>query len=212
MMNTQSLIDMLASQAGPAPKRLVFEAFSWPIAIGFVVSLLLAVGLIGFLPMEGLLAHATWIKMVYGLALIAALTPLAAQACKPAASTRGPWLGTFFVIILMVGVGLAFLAQTPSSQRVEALFGQTWLACPWVVMGISLPALIFLQIRARRLAPVNLKAVGFELGLLAGALGALAYSFVCPEQSLAFVAVWYTVGIALTGLLGMLLGPRTLRW
>jgi hypothetical protein len=211
-MNTQSLIDMLARQAGPAPKGQVFKALSWPIVIGFSVSLLLVVSLAGLLPMEALLAHATLVKVVYGLALIAALTHLVARSCRPAAPTRGPWLGTLFVIIVMAGIGLAFLVQTPTPQRVEALLGQTWLACPWVVMGISLPTLVFLHIRARRLAPVHLRAVGFELGLLAGALGALAYSFVCPEQSLAFVAIWYTAGIALSGLVGMALGSRTLRW
>ena len=211
-MNTQSLIDMLATQAGAAPKRQVFETFSWPIVIGFATSLLLAAGFVGFLPMEGLLVHATLIKVVYGLALISVLTHLTARACRPAAPTRGPWISTFFVILLMMGIGLVFFMQTPAPQRVQALLGQTWLVGPWIVMGISLPALIVLQIRVRRLAPVNLRLVGFELGLLAGALGALAYSFVCPEQSLTFVALWYTAGIMLTGFVGMAIGSKALRW
>ena len=43
-------------------------------------------------------------------------------------------------------------------------------------------------------------------------MGAFAYAFSCDELSPAFVAVWYTAGIALTGALGWALGPRWLRW
>jgi hypothetical protein len=34
----------------------------------------------------------------------------------------------------------------------------------------------------------------------------------CTEESAAFVAVWYSLGIALCGLLGGALGGRLLRW
>jgi hypothetical protein len=47
---------------------------------------------------------------------------------------------------------------------------------------------------------------------MAGALGALGYALSCEESSPAFVAVWYTAGVALVGLLGAALGPRVLRW
>jgi hypothetical protein len=41
---------------------------------------------------------------------------------------------------------------------------------------------------------------------------ALGYSFACPETSLTFVAIWYTAGIVLAGLVGRVLGPVVLRW
>jgi hypothetical protein len=47
---------------------------------------------------------------------------------------------------------------------------------------------------------------------LAGSLGALGYALSCTELSPAFVAVWYSLGIASTGALGAALGPRMLRW
>ena len=49
-------------------------------------------------------------------------------------------------------------------------------------------------------------------GVFAGSLGALGYSVICLENSFLFVAVWYTLGIGLSGLLGMLLGPKVLNW
>ena len=56
------------------------------------------------------------------------------------------------------------------------------------------------------------RAGGFAAGIFAGAIGALGYSLACPEASMAFVAVWYTLGIALTGAAGALVGPWALRW
>ena len=38
------------------------------------------------------------------------------------------------------------------------------------------------------------------------------YALACTEASPAFVAVWYTLGIIVTGAVGALLGPRVLRW
>jgi hypothetical protein len=43
-------------------------------------------------------------------------------------------------------------------------------------------------------------------------VGALGYSVACTEESIAFVATWYSLGILLTGLAGAALGPRVLRW
>lgn len=65
-----------------------------------------------------------------------------------------------------------------------------------------MPALAALLFAARQLAPTDLKTTGFAAGLMAGAVGAIAYSFACPETSLTFVAIWYTAGIVLAGLVG----------
>jgi hypothetical protein len=81
-----------------------------------------------------------------------------------------------------------------------------------MVLALSLPALLGLLYAIRSLAPTDLRATGFAAGLLAGAVGALAYSFVCPETSLTFVAIWYTAGIVLAGFVGRALGPWVLRW
>jgi hypothetical protein len=64
----------------------------------------------------------------------------------------------------------------------------------------------------RELAPTRLRAAGLAAGLLAGAIASFAYATVCGEQSAAFVAVWYSLGIALAAGLGAMLGPRALRW
>src|SRR5436305_1310905 len=47
---------------------------------------------------------------------------------------------------------------------------------------------------------------------LAGAAGALVYSFHCDEFAVPFLAIWYTLGIALAGGLGAGAAKLVLRW
>ena len=77
---------------------------------------------------------------------------------------------------------------------------------------VSLPALAAALWALRGLAPTRLRTAGFASGVLAGSVGAFGYALSCPEASMSFVAVWYSLGILLTGALGAALGPRVLRW
>ena len=102
--------------------------------------------------------------------------------------------------------------QLPPGLRSAAVLGHAWLVCPWLLVGFSIPALAAAFWAVRGLAPTRLRAAGLACGLLAGAVGAAGYSLACPESSVAFVAIWYSLGIVLTALLGAVLGPRLLRW
>jgi hypothetical protein len=44
------------------------------------------------------------------------------------------------------------------------------------------------------------------------AIGAAAYAFHCPDDSLPFIALWYGASIAFCAGIGAVLGPRVLRW
>jgi hypothetical protein len=116
------------------------------------------------------------------------------------------------VFIAMALIGAASLIAEPSGARMQALLGRSWSTCPWSVLLLSLPALVASLWAVRGLAPTQPRAAGFAAGLLAGSVGAFGYSLACPEASPGFVAVWYTLGIALTGTVGAVLGPRALRW
>ena len=46
-----------------------------------------------------------------------------------------------------------------------------------------------------------------------GAVAATAYGLLhCPEATVAFVATWYTLGVAAAGAIGALIGRFALRW
>ena len=51
-----------------------------------------------------------------------------------------------------------------------------------------------------------------EMKKVGGAMGAIGYALSCPASSLAFVALWYTLGMVLTASIGAWLGPRVFRW
>jgi hypothetical protein len=211
-MKTEQLIDMLARDAGPAPRAVAARRLVPAILLGLAASSLLALLVLGPLPGAAFQTPAPWIKLAYAFSLAAAAAVLTARLAKPVAQLKTPQSAVSAVVAAMVLAGLAALFLTPAEDRWKAVIGQTWLICPWFLMGLSLPALAVILLAVRGLAPIHLKRAGFASGLLAGAMGATGYALHCPESSTAFVAIWYTVGIGLTGLLGRALGPIALRW
>jgi hypothetical protein len=64
----------------------------------------------------------------------------------------------------------------------------------------------------RKEAPTNLAWTGAVAGLVAGALGAAAYTFHHPATSIPFIVLWYGGPIVVCAFIGAILGPRLLRW
>lgn len=211
-MNTDLLIEMLARDAGPAPRAVVARRLAPVMLVGLVVSSGLALWLIGPLPSGMFQTPAPWIKLAYAVSLAAAATILTARLARPIARLQAPRTAVVIVIGAMALGGAAALAATPPDERLPAVMGESWLVCPWLLMGFSLPALAGILWAVKGVAPTHLASAGFASGLLAGTIGAAGYSLACLESSVTFVAVWYTSGILLTALLGRALGPRVLRW
>jgi hypothetical protein len=177
-----------------------------------VASALLSVILIGILPAGSFLLPITWVKLGYALALAVAAGLLTAALAKPVSRLDRASKLLLIVVGAMILIGLVSFALAPGNERSAAVFGQTWKSCSWTLMAFSLPALLGILIALRALAPTRLKQAGWASGFLAGGLGALGYALACPEASPTFVAIWYTLGIFLTGLIGRLIAPMALRW
>jgi hypothetical protein len=116
------------------------------------------------------------------------------------------------VVAAMALLGVFAVVAAPSGERMAAVLGHSWSRCPFNVLALSLPALGGALWALRGLAPTRPRAAGLAAGLFAGGLGACGYALACTELSPAFVAVWYSLGIGLSGALGAALGPSTLRW
>lgn len=211
-MKTDALIDMLARDAGPVPRALAARRLSPAAATGLLVSALIAIAWFGLIPTPMFATAVPWMKMAYAGALALAAGWWTARLSRPAAPITRPRRVTLLVLLAMVVAGGASLALTPTDARLDALLGKSWSTCPWRVMALSLPALAGSLWAVRGLAPTRPRTAGFAAGLLAGSVGAFGYALSCPEASPAFVAVWYTLGIAFTGAVGAALGPRLLRW
>jgi hypothetical protein len=211
-MKTDALIDILARGAGPAPRALAARRLAPAALAGLLVSATLAIAWFGLIPVRLFATAAPWMKVAYAGALAAAAAWLTARLSRPATPIGWPRRVMAFVVLVMLAVGGIALLWAPQGNRLDALLGRSWAACPWRVLALSMPALAASMWAVRGLAPTRPVAVGFAAGLLAGSVGALGYSLSCTEASPAFVAACYTSGIGLTGAFGALLGPRTLRW
>jgi hypothetical protein len=211
-MRTDTLIDMLARDAGPAPRALAARRLAPAALAGLLASVVIAVGLLGAIPAPMFASPIPWTKIVYAGALALPTSWLTARLARPAAAVDWPRGLTLAVFGTMAALGAASLWAEPAGLRLPALLGQSWKSCPFSVLALSLPALAAALWALRDLAPTRPRAAGAAAGLLAGSIGAIGYALHCPEAAIAFVAAWYTAGIALTGALGAALGPRVLRW
>lgn len=211
-MHTQDWIDFLARGAEPVPAAPAARRL-WPAAgLGLVLAAALAMALGGPLPSAAFASAVPWTKLAYAAGLGLAAGALCARLGRPVARLNAPLAGLLLVLVTMGAYGLNAWWQAPGADKAATLLGHSWTACPWAVLGLSLPGLAAGLWALRGLAPTRPHLAGAAAGLLAGALGAAGYAFSCTESSPAFVAVWYTLGIGMSAAVGALLGPRCLRW
>lgn len=211
-MRTADLIDALAAGAGAAPRAVAARRLAPVMAAGLALSSAMAIMALGLAPTALRLSPALWVKLGYMGTLGLAAAWLTAKLSRPAAPSGAAWaaIGAVFAVMVLVGVG-SVLSVAPG-ERAAYTLGRTWALCPWAVLVLSLPTLAAALWAVRGLAPTRPRAAGAAAGLLAGSVGALGYAFACFEESTAFIALWYTLGIVMTGALGAALGPRVLRW
>lgn len=211
-MKTDALVALLARGAGPAPRGVAARRLTPTALGGMLLAALLATALLGPVPAAMFATPAPWLKLAYAGALALAAGWLTARLSRPVARLAAPSRSTIAVVAVMGALALLAWDATPATERVAGLLGHSWVACPWNVLALSLPALAGTLWAVRGLAPTRPRAAGFAAGLLAGAVGAFGYAFSCVETTVTFVALWYTLGIGLTAALGALVGPRVLRW
>jgi hypothetical protein len=153
-----------------------------------------------------------WTKLGYAASLAFACLWLTARLGRPASRRGRPILAVAMVFAAMLLAGLLAASGVAPSERLRFVMGSTALVCPWAIPLLALPTLAGLLWTLREAAPTRPALAGFAAGLLAGAVGAAGYALSCAEVSTAFIAVWYSAGILLSGVLGALAGARVLRW
>lgn len=152
------------------------------------------------------------LKLLFTLCVVLAALPIVRDLSVPGRRI-GPWsalVAAPFVAILFLS--LRELAGLPAREWSHHLDHASWLECLWQIPALAIPAFVILTFAVRYLAPTNLKRTGAHVGLMAGGIGAIGYAFHCHDDSVAFVAVSYTLAIAEMALIGALLGPLILRW
>ncbi|MET0294641.1 MAG: DUF1109 domain-containing protein [Phenylobacterium sp.] len=216
-MRTGELIDLLASDPVAPRPHLVWRRLGWAMVIGFLVAALLIVSLFSALSDRSLLAGVTDPRTLRKIGFVLSVVGVAAWAAarlgQPGLRLGRPGrllLAAPFIVMALWGV--AEIAVADPEWRMRLWFGWTWAVCPFLILGASLPALGACLWAMRGLAPTRLRAAGAAAGMLAGAVGALAYALFCREPGAAYLATWYLAGMLLPAGAGALLGPPVLRW
>lgn len=211
---TDDLIKRLAADLEPSPPRALERRLVLALLIGMIVTIVgvyLVLDLLMGRPFGG--AQSTpmfWTKFGYTLAF--GLLGLAAAPVLARPDGRIIWPLAIASALTLLALGFGTMMWMRADWPMDMLMGQTAMVCPWLIVLAGTPVLIALLSALRSTAPRSPTLAGFASGLIAGGFGAWAYAFYCGETGMMFIAVWYSLGIAMTALLGAVIGKFVLRW
>jgi hypothetical protein len=212
-MRTDLLIERLSGNVAPTPKRAMLRVLALGIGAGAAVSFVLMATTLGIrhdLLHAFMTSRDYWVKFLYTFGFAAAGLWSVVRLSRPGG--RANWAVELLPPALIAVVASATWMAAPPFAHHKLLMGGSHLVCPWLIVALSLPIFAGTLWAMRKMAPTQPTLAGAAAGLFAGAAGAWIYGVHCNEYSAVFVAVWYTLGIALVGVLGALIGRRLLRW
>jgi hypothetical protein len=213
-MKTETLIDRLSDNLTPVPRAAALRTLALDLAAGGAASAVVMLATLGLRPdlFAAVASWPFWMKLFYTalFALMAFFT--FDRLARPGGRARRQAALEAAPFAVVAAAAIVQWAVAPPARHLQLLLGASHTVCPWRIVVLALPVFVGVLWSMRKLAPTRPTLAGTAAGLLSGAAGATIYSFACTESSVVFVAVWYTLGIALMGLLGALIGRWALRW
>lgn len=206
-MRTDDLIRQLAADLPQAAARArarpigLLGAGAAALAITLPVSLWLY-GLRAGGPAEDMLGLLVWLAAASG-ALWAA-RHLARPEPPPILALWGPPALLVIAVPLMAWAGQQ--SETPVFRTDHMMH------CAEAIGLLSLGPFLWLTYVMRRGAPASPRTAGAIVGLVAGAIGAFAYTLSCPIDSNLTALSAHTSSVLLVTALGALAGPVLMRW
>jgi hypothetical protein len=214
-VRTDDLIDALASDAASASGATPRRRLALVGGLGALSALLLVMSWLHLRHdlMQAMSGSMFWMKVGYtgllGLAGYVAIERLA----RPAGSGRRGWTlaGALLALCLLAGAIQALTSADPR-EALTLVRGHSWNVCSRNIMILSLPMLALGLWAVRGMAPTRPVLAGAAVGLFAGGVGATVYCLHCPEHTITFVSLWYSLGVVGAAGLGALVGRWALRW
>ncbi|HEX6138583.1 MAG TPA: DUF1109 domain-containing protein [Casimicrobiaceae bacterium] len=212
-MRTDELVKMLATGTVAVEPGAAARRFALAVGLGALGAALLMALLLGVRhDLRAVMLPMFSVKLAFAACLALASIAGVYRLSRPGAKlARVPAL-LATTILAMWALAAFVLIRAQPGERAALLLGQTWDECPFLIALLSAPAFISVMWALRSLAPTRLRLAGAAAGFAAGALGALAYSWHCPELGAPFIALWYLAGILIPTAIGALVGSRVLRW
>jgi len=212
-MRTDELIAQLSESLEPVRRGSVAMLLMRAALLGVAGSILVMLTMIGLRHdlSTAMVSFGMWTKLIYTFAIAMFGFWLVERAGRPGTGMTRPVL---LLILPLLAIALLSVLQmsAPQADMPKLVMGHSSRVCAPLVFLTALPTLAATFWALRKLAPTQLTLAGAGAGLFAGAAGAFVYSFHCTEGAAPFIAIWYTLGIAVTTAIGAALGPRLLRW
>nr|WP_153515119.1 NrsF family protein [Agrobacterium sp. ICMP 6402] len=153
-----------------------------------------------------------WIKSAYNALLAVAAFAAVRRLARPDGDSGLFFVWLAVIFIAMAAIALVQLGFAVPGSYATLILGSSALHCPFLIVAFALPVFLANFTALKRSAPADPTLAGFVGGLAAGAAGAWVYSWFCTENGMAFVLIWYSLGILMMGLIGAFAGSRFLRW
>lgn len=213
-MKTEDLISMMSSGVAPVDRRLPARQMAQALLLGGLGSLLLMLAIYGLRPDLTVMLGVPlfWIKLALPTTLAVGAMLVLRRLVRPGLRVGVRWAGIALPSLVVWAGGALVLVSAPVAQRLPLLMGISWRSCPFNIALLSVPLFIGIFWAVRGMAPTRLRLTGAVAGLLAGATATMVYCLHCPEMGVPFWGVWYLLGILIPAAVGLLLGPRLLRW
>ena len=211
-MKTDQLIEILSANVEPVKSERLRKGLAFALLVGGVGAFCMMLGTVGLRPNGSPDLEYLALRLAFTISLITIAAILLSRLVRPGQRAGKLLTLTFLPFLVIVAAGaLAIGLERPMAWG-RMLFGMNWMTCLLCIPLFAVVPFVALIWFLRSGAPTNLKLSGAIVGLIAGALGATAYAFHCPDDSVPFIAFWYVSMIGLCSLVGALLGPKLLRW
>lgn len=212
-MRTDDLINALVADA-TKPVRPLQRDVAWAVCGGSLVAFAYFIVTLGARPTFWA-SFGDWrflVKFAATASLALSGLALLLPFSRPVGNAgRASYVLAVPAVLVLAAIGVE-LATVPQSAWMARAVGQNSMVCLETVPVLALGPLAALLFALRRGAPKSPAKAGALAGLLAGAIGAFLYAAHCPDDSPLFIAIWYTLAIALVTGVGALAGWRLLRW
>ncbi|AZO79231.1 MULTISPECIES: DUF1109 domain-containing protein [unclassified Bosea (in: a-proteobacteria)] len=213
-MKTDELISLMAASHQPVDTGRLRHATWLAAAAALGVTATVLVNTLGVRPdlAAAIMTMPVIAKLLFGGSIAVIALILFQQSLRPGLQPRRLLPLAAIPAALIAGFALLTLAQAPAEQWNSLIFGRYWRSCLVNVPLYALLPLAVLLLLARRGAPIDGRLTGASAGLASGGLAAVAYALHCPDDTIPFLAIWYTLAVALVAGVSALALPRLLRW
>jgi hypothetical protein len=214
-MRTDELINTLVADHAAQPRpRPIGHGLVMAIIGGLAISSALFSLTLGVRP-DILSALSTWrfdLKLSANVVLVIAATWVALRLSSPTTKPLSAMRPLLVPALLLLAAAMYELVTVPASAWPSRAMGVNGVMCLASIIFLSVLPLTATVYALRQGAPTSPAVMGAVGGLLAGALGATVFAMHCTNDSPLFVAIWYTLAIGLTAIVGLLVGQYVLRW